>query len=436
MALILVGVSIAALLIYPTKSEIKIQVLVNSLSDFSVSYNLPSSAQCVFFGQSDNVLLPRGKVSALGRSHSFSQDDSSLCFDKPVSAFQIRFAVEPIDSPASYLPFHIFSDGSFSLFLPYINITRLDDSFSASRLDVSTKAISFILDQVRYAESGKNIPVRDVDAYVYFGSSQLKSRGTFSAIFDPKLSPAIAAFIEITLNELMMRYTSILVPKLRNNPSIFVGFNKASDKFDISADVVGGKNIYITLGGSQTLASLTESWKPIALILAHELSHLWNGGQAQNTSARWLHEGMSDILAIEALVDLGFMSINEGNSLQQAAIDRCASHSDARVFLASGEVDFSSDIEKAHYDCGASVYISAVREAETMRKRMATHDIWNELISLERDDAHSYSKEDLMKVFTKHNLVQSRDLVIKLESKDCSSQCLMRTLKGIRQPNK
>ncbi|MFC4161292.1 hypothetical protein [Chitinimonas lacunae] len=193
------------------------------------------------------------------------------------------------------------------------------------------------------------------DALVYFGKPDRVQRwGGTLVVMSKALPPAIETRLSTTHNEAMRDYARAFGPNSHPR-ALFIkylpptGNNADYQRGDVTRNSMIQLSLAVPAEPSAAFLNKLDS------LVAHELSHLWNSGQAystQNGSQPWLHEGGADWITYAWLRQSNRISEEEYQRLLADQLNRCRSEIGNEPFKGDG----NGANGKVAYHCGISLY--------------------------------------------------------------------------------
>ena len=124
-------------------------------------------------------------------------------------------------------------------------------------------------------------------------------------------------------------------------------------------------------------------------LVRHEVTHLWNAGQAHPAEGlgAWGHEGVAEYLGLKLSEEAGDLSPDEARWVLEAGLKRCAD------LLLSTAAAGPTDSPQFNYDCGRSAAWLTDRQAQ--RSGRSIFDVWREVLARAERNRGRYGAADL-----------------------------------------
>lgn len=285
-----------------------------------------------------------------------------------------------------YTPFLNFSDGSSAIYVGHyipkkIKIDGVWEAIEevAISLTISPSENEAVFFNGKKGAEDLRMSAVDVAQYAYVGNAPAKTFEGFTAILDPALPTWIYESYLKAIPEFYNYYKTKTLAELHFEPLFIVNFKSSATRTSSDGGAIN-KQVVINFIGDAWSQDPDANRVNVLALLAHEMAHLWNGQywHSDEQNPVWMHEGSANYFARKALLNFGYVSVQDNidyylrqsesciNALQNRAINRLENRAD-------------------NYSCGDVVF----KLAALMTGTDAHLDVWNQLVVSEGSAVYS-----------------------------------------------
>lgn len=331
----------------------------------------------------------------------------------PSSTIAVRFPEYDARLPREYEFFRRFSDGSSAIYTGHLIARPLAPAGGATasgrpHLQLRHPANDWVTDFEFVPPDGQAVvaggkrhtgPVRwrddsDRGTYVYIGAIE----PTESADVISVLDPALPRWLSERTREYLPKLFTLLRTRLgvapSDRPVVLFDYRRGSSSgYSRGGGVLGGL-IQLGVEGQGWDRQSDDALRHLLHFLAHESTHLWNGGIVRNEDVDegWMNEGGADALAERALLELGVIDRRQFAQYQSDALNDCALGLSTTPLRAS-----TRSQPRLAYACGNT--IALLTELSIGPGGTDLFDFWRVLIERAARSDGTYEAEDYIAVW-------------------------------------
>lgn len=366
--------------------EARIGVTRLSAATWRIEYQFSRPVIGIDYGQPvDGYRANSWMVVTPGLTLSHHEGAERLLSDgEPFNRATLEVRLYSAFPPDNYVPAARFSDGGVALFLGFLGGDALTEDGAVELNE-------------RYAARGREgevvlVPAaagRGEQVFAYFGPRRPIDAGITRLILDPAAPEWLVDLFRRTISEVSPVYETRLQRRLDEAPLVLIAAGEIDsiDGYSTKGGAINGQ-IMMTLRGRALADETEELRRMMARLMAHELAHLWQKGDAEkrfNDRQPWIHEGGAEALAVEALAASGRWSAAQAEADMRRAEQRCADERGGK----SLETAIDGGRWGAVYPCGQAIFAAHRRDL---------FDIWAAMIRLAASRDTVYSQQLLDEV--------------------------------------
>lgn len=222
----------------------------------------------------------------------------------------------------------------------------------------------------------------------YFGSVLPEVVGESQILLDPNLPAWMRNELPIFMEALVERYTQGYGRALDFTPRLLFSFGGGHPRRTSLYGGVVDRMVALAVLGDLWLEPTPMARQRYLYLIAHEASHLWNGGQFQHdhsTGASWLHEGNADAAARASGLALGLFDEPSLWAARTEAFRSCLRNVTQPLNEAGKRGNFS-----LYYTCGEMIELLVEGAARRVGEDALAH--WRELFAQLPKGSNEYTQ--------------------------------------------
>lgn len=222
----------------------------------------------------------------------------------------------------------------------------------------------------------------------YFGNVQPEVVGDSQILLDPNLPAWMREELPVFMAALVERYTRGYGRALDFTPRLLFSFGGGHPRRTSLYGGVVDRMVALSVLGDLWLEPTAQARQRYLYLIAHEASHLWNGGQFQHdhsTGASWLHEGNADAAARAAGFALGLFDEATLWTARTQALGTCLRDVTEPLNEAGQRGNFS-----LYYACGEMIELLVEGAARRVGEDALAH--WRVLFEQIPDGENEYDQ--------------------------------------------
>ena len=315
---------------------------------------------------------------------------------KPFSSASFRLSPTYIPLPKDYALFSPFSNGDVGIYSGRFfacSVAPCDETSNHYPMRLTSSKNEHIVIQGKIHTDYIEWIGRNSGEQIYVGRLQPKIMSGLLAIIDPALPSSILSPLTVDL-PILMQFMQTNLGELQNTyaPTLFASFARefANPRTKSTQGGTLSNQVFMHWDLNQAqMDELERSFDQNSTLwfLAHEAGHFYQRSYAQssNHNDAWIHEGMAEMLAYQALQQ--HYADEAQDFLRQKVLDATnschASLTETSLANASEQQKFS-----AHYDCGLLIHLAVEQHAGRVTNSSAIK-VWNDYVTMTAQGAEA-----------------------------------------------